>query len=91
MTGNGKLHHHVSINLCVPNHTGVKETRLMPMLIKVIGGLDSARKALKRRRLNISLEIHEHSMGLMMKPDFFEGFDRMAEAQITFKIVDDGR
>ena len=30
-------------------------------------------------------------MGLMMKPDFFEGFDRMAKAQITFKIVDDGR
>ena len=63
MTWNGKLHHHVSINLCVPNHTGVKWTRLMPKLIKVIGGLDAARKALKRRRLNISLEIHGHSKG----------------------------
>ena len=35
--------------------------------------------------------IKQIEMGLMMKPDFFEGFDRMAEAQITFKIVDDGR
>jgi hypothetical protein len=35
----------------------------MPKLIKVIGGLDAARKALKRRRLNISLEIHGHSKG----------------------------
>ena len=34
--------------------------------------------------------IKQIEMGLMMKPDFFEGFDRMAKAQITLKIIDDG-
>ena len=35
--------------------------------------------------------IKQIEMGLMMKPHLFKGFDRMAKAQITFKIVDDGR
>ena len=34
--------------------------------------------------------IKQIEMGLMMKPYLFEGFDRMAKAQITFKIVDNG-
>ena len=35
--------------------------------------------------------IKQIEMGLMMKPYLFECFNRMAKAQITFKIVDDGR